>query len=190
MSVSTLGDFVQRNGALFPLRLAASGSRRALNLLNTARWRLAGARIGKGSVVECGARIGRPRDVTIGRDCRIGRGVLIDAETGTGLLFVGDDVAVNEGVRLDHTGTLTLEDEVTISHEAVLYTHSHGADPRSKPRPRPLLVGAGAWIGARAMVMANVDEIGSASVVAAGAIVTKSVPEGGVVGGNPAKAMR
>ena len=45
-----------------------------------------------------------------------------------------------------------------------------------------------AFIGARALIMPGVT-IGKNAIVAAGSIVTKSVPEGYVVGGNPAKVI-
>lgn len=45
------------------------------------------------------------------------------------------------------------------------------------------------WIGTRAIILAGVT-IGRGSVVAAGAVVTKSVPPYAIVGGNPAKVIR
>ncbi|WP_249292162.1 acyltransferase [Metabacillus flavus] len=44
------------------------------------------------------------------------------------------------------------------------------------------------FIGARALIMPGVT-IGERSIVAAGSIVTKSVPKGSVVGGNPARVI-
>lgn len=45
------------------------------------------------------------------------------------------------------------------------------------------------WIGTRAIILAGVN-IGKGSVIAAGAVVTKSVPAYAIVGGNPAKLIR
>lgn len=45
-----------------------------------------------------------------------------------------------------------------------------------------------AYIGAHAQIMPGVT-IGEGSIVAAGSVVTKSVPDGMVVGGNPAKIL-
>lgn len=191
MSVSSFADLAQRNGPiLFPFRLAGSVGRRILHRLNTLRWRLVGVSIGEGSTIELGVVIGRPRGVRIGRNCRIAHRVKIVAELGGGTLEMGDNVTINEGVRLDHTGALVIGDDALLSHEAVVYTHSHGIDPRSRPLPLSLRIGKGAWIGARAMIMANVDSIGHGAVVAAGSIVTKNVPVSTVVGGNPAKTIR
>jgi acetyltransferase-like isoleucine patch superfamily enzyme len=48
-------------------------------------------------------------------------------------------------------------------------------------------VGAGAWIGASAVVMADV---GSGTIVAAGAVVTKALPDNVIGAGVPARVLR
>lgn len=53
----------------------------------------------------------------------------------------------------------------------------------------PVTIGSDVWIGARAMVVDGV-EIGHGAVVAAGAVVTKSVPAYAIVGGVPARVIR
>ena len=50
-------------------------------------------------------------------------------------------------------------------------------------------IGENCFIGGRSMILPGV-EIGDGSIVGAGAIVTKSVPPGSVVAGNPAKIVR
>lgn len=52
--------------------------------------------------------------------------------------------------------------------------------------PRPIEVGRGAFIGARAMVLKGVT-IGDRGIVGAGAVVTKNVPAGHIAVGNPAQ---
>ena len=49
----------------------------------------------------------------------------------------------------------------------------------------PVVIGDNVWIGANATILPGVT-IGSMSVVAAGAVVTKDVPSGVLVAGNPA----
>ena len=48
-----------------------------------------------------------------------------------------------------------------------------------------VIIGANVWVGANATILPGVN-IGDFSIVAAGAIVTKNVPSGVLVAGNPA----
>jgi acetyltransferase-like isoleucine patch superfamily enzyme len=57
--------------------------------------------------------------------------------------------------------------------------------PRPKLRTMPVIISDNVWIGMNAIILKGVT-IGDNSVVAAGAVVTKSVPPNVVVAGNPA----
>ena len=61
--------------------------------------------------------------------------------------------------------------------------------PRPKLRTVPVIIGDNVWIGMNAIILKGVT-IGENSVVAAGAVVTKSVPANVVVAGNPATLVR
>jgi acetyltransferase-like isoleucine patch superfamily enzyme len=52
----------------------------------------------------------------------------------------------------------------------------------------PVKIGRGVFIGARAIVLKGIT-IGDRAVVGAGAVVTRDVPAGGVVAGNPARLL-
>lgn len=60
-----------------------------------------------------------------------------------------------------------------------------GRPPRPKLTTRPVIIGDNVWIGMNATILKGVS-IGDNSVVAAGAVVTKSVAPNTVVAGNPA----
>jgi len=61
--------------------------------------------------------------------------------------------------------------------------------PRPKLRTAPVIISDNVWIGMNAIILKGVT-IGENSVVAAGAVVTKSVAANVVVAGNPAVAVR
>ena len=61
--------------------------------------------------------------------------------------------------------------------------------PRPKLRTAPVIISDNVWIGMNAIILKGVS-IGENSVVAAGAVVTKSVPANTVVAGNPAVTVR
>ena len=54
----------------------------------------------------------------------------------------------------------------------------------------PLLIGNDVWLGANALILPHVKEIGHGAVVAAGAVVGGDVPPYAVVTGNPARVVR
>jgi acetyltransferase-like isoleucine patch superfamily enzyme len=70
---------------------------------------------------------------------------------------------------------------------------THSIDDVSKPirdqggAERLVRIGAGAWIGSATVVMANV---GAATVVGAGSVVTRALPGGVVAAGAPARVLR
>ena len=54
----------------------------------------------------------------------------------------------------------------------------------------PLEIMDDVWIGARAIILPGCKRIGAHSIIGAGAVVTKYVPDYAIVGGNPAKVIR
>ena len=106
-------------------------------------------------------------------------------------ITVGKNVFINTGCRFQDQGGIVLGDGALIGHNVVLATLNHDEDPTKRHilHPAPLILGKNVWIGANAAVVPGVT-IGEGAVVAAGAVVTRDVPPGVVVGGVPAKAIR
>lgn len=87
---------------------------------------------------------------------------------------------------------VTIGDNVQITRGVSIHTHGGGNVIRRKV-PNfdvfgKVVIEDWAYIGAHAQIMPGVT-IGEGALVAAGSIVTKSVPSGMVVGGNPAKIL-
>jgi acetyltransferase-like isoleucine patch superfamily enzyme len=100
---------------------------------------------------------------------------------------LGRHSRVNRDCRLDVRGSLHIGENVSISPEVTVLTASHGVDdPLFGVVLRQVVIEDHVWIGTRAMVMPGVT-LGRGSVVAAGAVVTRSVPPLTVVAGVPAK---
>lgn len=118
----------------------------------------------------------------VGRSCNICAHTLIEGD-----VVIGDGVTVKSGVYL-WNGT-RIEDNVFIGPNA---TFTNDRMPRSKVYPEAfhgITVKAGASIGANATLLPGIT-IGRNAMVGAGAVVTKDVPEGAVVVGNPARIIR
>ena len=62
-------------------------------------------------------------------------------------------------------------------------------DAKGLEYARPIKVGNNVWLGGGVKVMPGVT-IGNDVVVAAGAVVTKDIPDHCIAGGNPAKVIR
>ena len=60
---------------------------------------------------------------------------------------------------------------------------------RKQEYGKPIDIGADVWVGAGAFILPGVS-IGSATVIGAGSVVTKDVPAGALVIGNPARVVR
>lgn len=103
---------------------------------------------------------------------------------------IGDNCVVNSHVMLDGRGdSLTIGNNVDIAPFVQIWTREH--DPRSPTHAGqggPVLIEDHAWIASGAIILPGV-KIGRGAVVAAGAVVTKDVPQWTIVGGNPARAI-
>lgn len=146
--------------------------------------------LGHGAVVQAGTTIRHPGRVYIGARTSVASDVEIATELSVGECRIGADVIIGTGVRLDFSGSLTIGDGVVISENAVIYTHSHGLDPKSIPTPTPLVIEPGVWLGSRVVIIEGSTRIGAGAVVASGSVVTREVPPGVVVGGVPARVIK
>lgn len=104
-----------------------------------------------------------------------------------GRLRVGEGTLINRGVYLDNRGGITIGKQVSIAHDARIYTMGHDVhDASFATKAAAVQIDDHAVVFAGAMIMPGVH-LGEGSVVMAGSVVTKSVPAFRMVGGNPAQ---
>ena len=131
-----------------------------------------GTRIWHWVHISAGARIGR--DCVIGQGCYIGGGSVI-----CNGVKIQNQVSVYDAV--------TLEDGVFVGPSAVF---TNVVNPRShivrKQEYQPTLVRRGATIGANATIVCGTT-VGEWAFIAAGAVVTRDVPDHGLMIGVPAR---
>lgn len=131
-----------------------------------------------------GIRFNNPSKIRIGNNISLADGVRMWTElpkSDHSCLIIDDGVQVNRDVVLDFTGFLHLKKNVLISEGAMLYTHTHGYDPRAKPVGKSLIIDENVWIGTRAIILPSVSHIGARSIIGAGVVVSKDIPEDSIV---------
>ncbi len=142
------------------------------------------AYVDEGSTVGDGTKIWHFTHVMtgarIGRNCNLGQNVVISPE-----VVIGDNVKIQNNVSV-YTGVV-LEDDVFCGPSMVF---TNVSTPRShvsrKHEYRQTLVRRGATLGANCTVVCG-HTIGRYAFVGAGAVVTRDVPDYGLMVGNPAR---
>lgn len=116
--------------------------------------RLFGAKIGKGVQIKPGLRVKFPWKLSIGS-----------------WAWIGEDVWI------DNLALVEIESHCCVSQGAYLCTGSHDwTSPSFDLIAKPIAVGRGAWIGARACIGPGV-RVGTGAVIAMGSVATRDVPQ-------------
>ncbi|MYW70131.1 acyltransferase [Streptomyces sp. SID8379] len=111
----------------------------------------------------------------------------------TGTLRAGRDCTINPYTVV--RGDIVLGDAVRIGAHTSLLAFNHGfEDPDTEVFKQPVTsngirIGHDVWIGSHVVILDGIT-VGDGAVVGAGSVVTKDVPAGAVVGGNPARVLR
>lgn len=129
-------------------------------------YRLAGVSIGKGATIHMWANFYNPKNIVVGEDSKLG-----------------------DHIFLDGRAPLTIGKHVDIASSVMIYNSEHDLESKEfKAREEAVEIGDYVFVGPRAIILPGV-KIGKGAVVAAGAVVTKDVPDFAIVGGVPAKVI-
>ncbi len=127
--------------------------------------------LGPNTTLQRGFRVTNPELVSIGSNCNLAQGVFI---TGGGGVTIGDWVGFGPDTKI--------------------WSVNHRYEDPDRPwlqqgwERKPVEIEDDVWLGANVFVMPGV-RIGRGSIVSAGAVVTKTIPEYALVAGNPARVV-
>ncbi len=106
------------------------------------------------------------------------------------LLSMGQYSMLGDNVVVYNLGPITIGDHTVISQDVYLCAGTHDYTKPDLPLIRPpITIGSGVWICAGAFIGPGVT-IGDNAIVGARAVVTKDVPPGTIVAGNPARVIK
>ena len=126
-------------------------------------YRLAGIKIGAGSTIHTGCRFFQSNKIKIGKDTSVGDRCFLDGRE-----------------------EITIGSHTSIASQVLIYNSEHNInDELFRASQQPVVIGDYVFIGPRAIILPGV-KIGDGAVIAAGAVVTKDVAAGVIVGGIPA----
>jgi len=125
------------------------------------------------------------KNVNVERGAYIGSGATISVGSNSG-------IGINAWVA---RGTI-IGSNVMMGPDVIIFSRNHRISRTDLPmaeqgydEDKPVRIGDDVWIGARVIILPGIT-VGSASVIGAGAVVTKDVPGGVIVAGNPARIVR
>lgn len=135
-----------------------------IHTLRVLAYKLDGVKIGKNAHIHMGTQFFNPSKIEVGEGTIIGQNAFLD---GRDKLVIGK--------------------HVDIASDVLIYNSEHDINSDSfAPIHAPVEIGDYVFIGPRAIILPGV-KIGKGAVVAAGAVVTKDVPDFAIVGGVPAR---
>ena len=117
----------------------------------------------------------------------------LHANWGGHHLHLGNNVYANFNLTLVDDGHIYVGDRVMFGPNVTVTTANHPIDPGLRSRGlqynKDVWIGENVWIGAGVIIMPGIH-IGNNSVIGAGSIVTRDIPENVVAVGNPCRVLR
>lgn len=151
---------------------------------------------GFGMPLVCG-----PVDIIVGDDCRFSNAVTISGRCTSPIrpkLLIGNNVGIGWQTTISVGSQIEFGDNVRIAGRAYFSGYpGHPLDATARAAGEPdtddqvgeIILHSDVWLGTGCIILPGV-EIGSGTVVAAGSVVTKSLPPGVIAAGMPAKVIR
>lgn len=156
--------------------------------------------MGAGVVIDNEVSFRYPKYIRFGNGVFIGKDSTIQCfDSYAGVAYephcvIGNGVTVTRRLTIYCANSVTIGDSTMIGSDVLIMDENHGTDPRNVFRENPLqtkpvTIGENVWIGDKVIILPGVT-VGDNSIVAAGAVVTKSAPAYSMLAGNPARVIK
>lgn len=99
--------------------------------------------------------------------------------TSNGLLLIKRNVFMNDNVMVNCKEKIEIGENTIIGQNVMIYDHDHNYESlnfKTSYKTAPIIIGNNVWIGCGVIILKGIT-IGDCAVIAAGSIVTKSIPE-------------
>ena len=153
--------------------------------------------IGDGSIIDDGALLDAKgadnKGIKIGRGCYIGRGSILSCKEGD--IILEDYANISTWCNISSNSRIVIGEKSLLGPYASVFATMHNFDDVERPildqgwSSKGVAIGKNCWLGARVSVLDGVS-IGDNTVVGAGAVVAKDLPENVVALGAPAKPVK
>ncbi len=159
-------------------------------------YRRLGMKMGTGNRMEGGGRVRRCPQIELGSNNALTQGAWLwpaDEDHSGIRIRIGSGNYFNRNFMLDACGLIEIGDRNMFGPDVYITDSNHLFGRELAPADWPMergsvRIGSRCWVGAKAVVLSNV-ELGDGCVVGAGAVVTRSVAPGAVVAGVPARTI-
>ena len=159
-------------------------------------WRLLGMTIGRQSKLSA-MRVTWPHRVTLGERCSFEHSVYMNIAGGYAeevAIEIGVGTFVGSGCEFNVVSRLTVGRSCLIASGSRFIDHNHGMELGFVMKDQddvtaPISLGSNVWIGANCIILKGV-RIGDGAILAAGSVLTTSVPPNAIYGGVPARLIR
>jgi acetyltransferase-like isoleucine patch superfamily enzyme len=183
---------INSNGLLHRIIFRARQIGFPVRVLRVIYWSLLGMRIGKETSIQK-LFVTWPHQVSIGRNCRLEHHIYFhfDGIYRSGpSIEIGDNTFIGSGCEFNVKNEISIGNHCSIASGCRFIDHSHDISGKGpfvgKDIEDTIRISDYVWLGANVIVLKGVT-IGEGAVVAANAVVTKSVPRNEIWAGVPAK---